>query len=249
MNKLQGKVALVTGGNSGIGLATAIEFQRQGAQVVITGRDQKTLQEAKAALNSKALVIRSDVSQLSDLDALYSRIQSEIGHLDVLFANAGIALFAPVTTVTEEFYDKMMNVNVKGLYFTVQKALGLLKPGASVILNSSSLHSRTTPGGSVYSAGKAAVRSLGRSFAAELAPLGIRVNVLSPGPVDTAIFNRLGLSPNHLKAMSDATQKMVPLKRYGRPEELANAALFLASEDSSFMTGADLEVDGGISQI
>jgi NAD(P)-dependent dehydrogenase (short-subunit alcohol dehydrogenase family) len=249
MKKLEGKIALVTGGNSGIGLAAAKEFSTEGAMVVVVGRDRKTLDIAQHELGREALALQADVSNLSDLDSVYSEIKNKFGRIDVLFANAGVAKFAPITEVSESFFDQMMDINVKGLFFTVQKAIPLMGKGSSIILTSSSILGRAFPGGSVYGASKAAVRSLGRGFAADLADRGIRVNVISPGPVETPIFQRMGLPQDQLAQMSEGIISRVPLKRVGKPEEIAKAALFLASPDSSFIFGAEICVDGGVAQL
>ena len=249
MKRLDGKVAVITGGNSGIGFATAKAFIQEGAHVVIAGRDQKTLDQAASELGGKALVVRADVSKSADLDRLYSEVKGKFGRIDVLFANAGIAQFLPVDQVTEIFFDTTFNVNTKGLYFTVQKAIPLLTKGSSVILTTSAVVEMGMPGASVYAASKAAVRSLARSFSVELVGRGIRVNVLSPGPVETPILDRLGLPADAVKAMKDSMATQTPIKRIGRSEELASAAVFLASDDSGFMLGSELAVDGGMAQI
>ena len=249
MKKLNGKVAVITGGSSGIGLATAKLFLEEGSQVVIVGQNTKVLNDANRELGVSVLALQADVSKLSDLDRVFSEIKARFGRIDVLFANAGIANFIPLPDVSEDYFDKMMGVNVKGLFFTVQKAIPLMHKGGSIILTSSSLQQRAMPGGSVYGASKAAVRSFGRGFAADLADTGIRVNVLSPGPVETPIFGKMGFSPDKLKAMNDRMSSRVPIKRMGNTEELAKAALFLASDDSSFVFGSELCVDGGVAQL
>ncbi len=249
MKKLEGKISLITGGNSGIGLATAKVFVDQGAKVIIAGRDQQTLDRATKELGGQILAIRADVSKPSELDHLYQEIRAKFGRIDVLFANAGIAKFTPVEQVTEEFFDTTFNTNTRGLFFTVQKAIPLLSKGSSVILTSSSVVGKGMPGASVYAASKAAVRSLARSFSAELADRGVRVNVLSPGPVETPIFARMGLPPDTMKAMGETMRARVPMKRFGHPDEQAKAALFLASDDSSFMLGSQVSVDGGVGQL
>ncbi|CEG58304.1 SDR family oxidoreductase [Legionella fallonii] len=249
MKKLEGKVSVITGGTSGIGLATAKLFFEEGASVVIVGRDSKTLQAAKDELGDKVLALQADVAKLLDLDRVFAEIKSTFGRIDVLFANAGIANFVPLSEVNEDFFDKMMDVNVKGLFFTVQKSIPLMRKGSSIILTSSSLQQRALPGGSVYSASKAAVRSFGRGFAADLVDKGIRVNVISPGPVETPIYKKMGLSEEKLNMMSQKMTERVPLKRMGHPDELAKAALFLASDDSDFIFGAELCVDGGVAQL
>jgi NAD(P)-dependent dehydrogenase (short-subunit alcohol dehydrogenase family) len=249
MARLAGKVAVIVGGNSGIGLASAKAFVREGANVVIAGRDQATLDHASRELGTGVVAVRADVSQLSDLDRLFTTTRERFGRIDVLFANAGIAHFVPVEEVSEKFFDSIFDVNTKGLFFTVQRALPLFTRGTSVILTTSSVAERGLRGASVYAASKAAVRSLARSFSAELAERGVRVNVLCPGPVDTPIFGRMELPPEAMKAMSETIRSRVPMKRFGRPEELANAAVFLASDESSFMLGAEVAVDGGSAQL
>jgi NAD(P)-dependent dehydrogenase (short-subunit alcohol dehydrogenase family) len=249
MKKLDGKIAVITGGNSGIGLASAQVFAEEGAVVVIVGRDEKTLAAAKAKVGGKTTTIMADVSNLKDLDRVFSEVKRMHGKIDVLFANAGVANFVPLKDVTETFFDQMMDINVKGLFFTVQKAIPLMSAGASIILTSSSLQQRAMPGGSVYGASKAAVRSLGRGLAIDLADSGIRVNVLSPGPVETPIFGRMGAGEEKVKAMTATMSARVPLKRMGKPEEIAKAALFLACDDSSFVFGSELAADGGVAQL
>ena len=249
MARLEGKVAVIVGGNSGIGLASAKAFVREGASVVIAGRDETTLNQAARELGAGVVAVRADVSRLSDLDNLFNTTQERFGRIDVLFANAGIAHFIPVEEVSETFFDSIFDVNTKGLFFTVQRALPLFTNGASVILTTSSVVERGMPGASVYAASKAAVRSLARSFSAEFAQRGVRVNVLCPGPVETPIFGRMGLPPEAFEAMGESIRGRVPMKRFGRPEELANAAVFLASDESSFMLGAEVAVDGGSAQL
>ena len=249
MARLAGKVAVIVGGNSGIGLASAKAFVREGASVVIAGRDQATLDHASRELGTGVVAVRTDVSQLSDLDRLFATTRERFGRIDVLFANAGIAHFVPVEEVSEKFFDSIFDVNTKGLFFTVQRAIPLFTRGTSVILTTSSVVEKGMQGASVYAASKAAVRSLARSFSAELAERGVRVNVLCPGPVDTPIFGRMELPPEVMEAMSETIRSRVPMKRFGRPEELANAAVFLASDESSFMLGAEVAVDGGSAQL
>lgn len=247
--RLEEKVAVITGGSSGIGLATARLFLAEGASVVILGQNPKTLETAKKELGARVVALQADVSKLPELDRAFSDIKSKFGRIDVLFANAGIAGFVPLREVAESYFDRMMEINVKGLFFTVQKALPLMQRGGSIILTSSSLQQRSMPGGSVYGASKAAVRSFGRGFAADLAESGIRVNVLSPGPVETPILSKMGFSGDKLRAMSEKMSARVPIKRMGHPEELAKAALFLASDDSSFVFGSELCADGGVAQL
>lgn len=249
MGKLKGKIAVITGGNSGIGLATAKEFVDQGAQVVISGRDQKTLDEAASELGANVLAVRADVAKLAEIDKLFAAVKAKFGRIDVLFVNAGIGKFSPFDTVTEEFYDAILDVNLKGAYFTIQKALPLLANGASIVLNTSINAHIGMPNSSVYAASKAALLSLARTLSAELVGRNIRVNAISPGPVTTPIFGRLGLPPEVLEQTRQSIAAQVPMKRFGRPEEIAKTALFLASSDSSFLLGTEIVADGGMSQL
>src|SRR5713101_1783357 len=249
MGRLEDKVAVVTGGNSGIGLATAKEFKEQGARVVITGRDQQTLDEAKRELGGEVLAVRSDASSLTDIDKLFAVVKEKFGRIDVLFINAGVGKFVPVEAVTEELFDSIMDINFKGAYFTIQKTLPLLNDNASIVLNASINAYIGMPNSSVYAASKAALITLARTLSAELVARGIRVNVVSPGPVATPIFGRLGLPPEVLEEMAKNIQEQVPMKRFGRPEEIAKAVLFLASADSSFLLGTEIVADGGMSQL
>jgi len=246
--KLNDKIAVVTGGTTGIGFATARRFVEEGARVVITGRTQATLDGALAELGERALGVRGDVADLSDLDRLYGTVRQRFGRLDVLFANAGIARFAPAEEVDEAFFDAQFDVNVKGLYFTVTKALPLMSRGGAIVLNSSIAGSSGMPATSIYSATKAAVRSLARTLSSELAPKGIRVNAVSPGPIETPIFGKLGLAQDAMGAFEERIATRTSLARMGRPEELANAVLFLSSDESSYVVGAELVVDGGLQQ-
>jgi NAD(P)-dependent dehydrogenase (short-subunit alcohol dehydrogenase family) len=249
MSKLNDKIAVVTGGSSGIGLATAQRFIAEGAEVVITGRNQGTLDAAIAELGDRATAVHGDVAKLEDLDRLFSHVAERFGRIDVLFANAGIAPFSPLEAVTESHFDALFNINVRGLFFTVQKALPLLSEGASVILNASVVAQTGIPNTSVYSATKAAVRSLGRTLAAELSPRGIRVNVVSPGLIETPLVGKLSLSQDEVDAFAAQVVEQTPLGRTGRPEEIATAVAFLASDDASYFTGADLVADGGMTQV
>jgi len=249
MARLAGKVAVVTGGNSGIGLATAKLFREQGAKVVISGRDQKTLDEAVKTIGGDVVAVRSDVSKLADLDKLYKTVAEKFGKIDVLFANAGIAKFAPVAESTEALFDETFDVNVKGVYFAIQKALPLLNDGASIIINSSVVNETGAAGASVYAATKAAVRSFARTLTTELVDRGIRVNVVSPGPITTPIFGRTGLPKEAVDEFARGFVGKVPMKRFGRPEEVADAVLFLATPESSYITGVDINVDGGMGQV
>ena len=249
MGKLEGKVAVITGGNSGIGLATAREFSEQGARVVITGRDQQTLDAAVRAISGDVLAVRADAASLADIDRLFATVKEKFGQVDVLFINAGIGKFAPLEAVTEELFDDIMDINFKGAYFTIQKALPLLSDGASIVLNTSINAHIGMPNSSVYAASKAALITLARTLSAELLGRGIRVNAVSPGPVSTPIFGRLGLSDEVLDETAKNIQAQVPLKRFGRPEEIAKTVLFLASSDSSFLLGTEIIADGGMSQL
>ena len=247
--KLEGKVALVTGGSTGIGLATAKQFVAEGAYVYITGRRQPELDAAVKTIGSNVTAIKADASVLADLDALYAQIKQEKGHVDVIFANAGGGEFAPLGSITEEHFDKTFNTNVKGLLFTVQKALPLLPDGASIILNASIVSIKGMPAFSVYSATKAAVRSFARSWTTDLKERKIRVNVISPGPIATPGVDGLAKTEEERKGLYAQLSSMVPLGRVGQPEEIAKAAVFLASDDSSYVAGIELFVDGGAAQI
>lgn len=249
MGALEGKVAVITGGSSGIGLATAKLFQQAGAKVAISGRNQNSLDDAVKELGADVLAVRSDVSKLSDLDVLFETVTKNLGRIDVLFANAGIAGFAPVSNVSEEAYDETFDINVKGVFFTIQKAIPSLHDNASIILNTSFVNQAGVPTTSVYAASKAAVRSMARSVASELAGRGIRVNVVSPGPIATPIYGKLGLPKEVVDAFAANIVSQVPLKRFGNPEEVAQTALFLASSASSYVTRVELNVDGGLGQV
>jgi NAD(P)-dependent dehydrogenase (short-subunit alcohol dehydrogenase family) len=249
MGKLEGKIALVTGGNSGIGLATAKQFVAEGAYVYITGRRQVELDAAVEAIGKNVTAVQSDVSNLADLDRLFATIKQEQGHLDIIFANAGIGQIAPLGAITEEHFDKTFNINVKGLLFTVQKALPLLPEGASIILNASITSIKGTPAFSVYSATKAAVRSFARNWILDLRERKIRVNAISPGVVPTPGYDHLGLNDQQLQEFVDSQASTIPLGRVGKPDEIAKAVVFLASADSSFVNGIELFVDGGMAQI
>lgn len=247
--KLSDKVALITGGSSGIGLATAKRFVAEGAYVFITGRRQAELDTAVASLGASAFGIQGDVAKVLDLDRIYAMIRERRGRLDVLFANAGGGNLAPLGQITEEHFDTTFATNVRGLLFTVQKALPLMAPGGSIILNASTAASVGTPAFSVYSATKAAVRSFARNWTLDLKGTGIRVNAVSPGVVPTPAYELLGLTKEQIQAFIDAQLANIPLGRVGSPEEVGKAVVFLASEDSSFITGIELFVDGGMAQI
>jgi len=249
LGKLDGKVALVTGGNSGIGLATAQEFVAEGAYVFITGRREAELAAAVKEIGKNVNGIRADVSNSGDLDQLFSRIKNEKGKLDIVFANAGVAKYAALGHITEELYDSIFDVNVKGVLFTVQKALPLIPEGGSIILNASIVGSKGLPANSVYSATKAAVRSFARTWTTDLRDRHIRVNVVSPGSTDTPglseLFGSSEVGQQRLKMISS----LVPLGRLAKPKEIARAVVFLASDDSSYITGTELFVDGGFAQV
>src|SRR5438309_8107060 len=249
MGKLDGKIALITGGNSGIGLATAKRFVSEGAYVFITGRRDAELTSAVKAIGRNVTGIQGDVSNLGDLDRLFAQITREKGTLDVVFANAGAATYAPFGKITEEHYDSIFNTNVKGLLFTVQKALPLLPDGASIILNASIVASKGFGANSVYSATKAAVRSFARTWTTDLKERRIRVNAVSPGPIETPGLNNLLASSETGQQRAKMIAATVPLGRLGRPDEIAKAVVFLASDDASFITGTELFVDGGFAQV
>ncbi len=245
MNKLEGKVAIITGGDSGIGLATAKRFAAEGASVYITGRRQQALDTAVREIGQQAAGIQGDVSQLADLDRLYTQVRQRHARIDVLFANAGVGEHAALGEITEAHYDNTFNVNVKGMLFTVQKALPLLKDGASIILTASIVASKGWEALSVYSATKAAIRSFARTWTVDLQSRRIRVNAISPGTIDTPGMRGLELSEQNLARLAAA----IPLGRLGDPDDIAKAVVFLASDDSSFITGTELFIDGGIAQI
>jgi NAD(P)-dependent dehydrogenase (short-subunit alcohol dehydrogenase family) len=249
MGKLAGKIALVTGGNSGIGLATAKRFVTEGAHVFITGRRDPELAAAVKEIGSNVTAVRGDVSNLGDLDSLFAQIKREKGRLDILFANAGIARYSPLGKITEELYDSIFGINVKGLLFTVQKALPLIPDGGSIILNASIVGSKGFSSNSVYSATKAAVRSFARTWTTDLKDRRIRVNAVSPGSIDTPGFSDLMASSETGQQRLKMIANSVPLGRLGLPEEIAKAVVFLASDDSSYITGTELFVDGGFAQV
>jgi NAD(P)-dependent dehydrogenase (short-subunit alcohol dehydrogenase family) len=249
MKRLEGKVAVVTGGNSGIGLAAAKRLHDEGARVAISGRSQQTLDEAVKHIGEGTLAVQSDVSKLPEIDKFFAAVAQKFGKIDVLFANAGIAAFFPFESTSEQKYDEMFDINTKGAYFTVQKALPHLNDGASVILNTSVVSHEGLPMGSVYAGTKAAMRSFTRSMAAALVDRKIRVNAVAPGPIATPLVNRVGLSQQQIDEFSKAMIATVPMKRFGAPEEVAGAVAFLASSDASYITGVEIDVDGGRGQI
>ena len=250
MSMLSGKIAVITGGNSGIGLATARKFVAEGAYVFITGRRQSELDSAVNQIGTSVTAVQGDVSNLDDLDRLYSTVKRQKGHINILFANAGIGEFAPLGAITEEHFDKTFNANVKGLLFTVQKALPLLKDGASIILNASIVSHTGPPGLGVYSASKAAVRSFARSFTSDLKDRRIRVNAVSPGVIPSPGYrNSLGMTDEQIKEYTDSVIGKIPLGRTGTLDEIANVVSFLASDESAYVAGIELFVDGGMTQV
>ncbi len=250
MNKLEGKIAVITGGNSGIGLATAKHFIAEGAYVFVTGRRQQALDTAVSEIGKNVTGIQGDVSTLVDLDRLYSIVKQQKGHIDILFANAGLGEFARLGHISEEHFDRTFDVNVKGLLFTVQKAVPLFKDeGGSIILNSSIAASKGVEGFSVYSASKAAIRSFARTWTVDLRHRKIRVNAVSPGPIDTKALNDLMENEEHSRQLKKDLVSTVPLRRMGTPDEVAKVVTFLASDESSYITGIELFVDGGTAQI
>jgi NAD(P)-dependent dehydrogenase (short-subunit alcohol dehydrogenase family) len=249
MSKHEGKIAVITGGNSGIGLATAQCLANEGAYVFITGRRQSELDAAVKLIGKNVTAVQGDVSNLADLDRLYATVKQQKGRIDILFANAGLGEFAPLGSITEAHYDKTFDVNVKGVLFTVQKALPLLIDGASVILNASIVSIKGMPAFSVYSATKAALRSFARSWTVDLKDRKIRVNVVSPGPIETPAIDRLGQTVGDTAQLKAGLISGVPMGRMGTSDEIAKAVSFLASDDASFITGIELFVDGGMAQI
>jgi len=246
MNRFEGKVAVVTGGNSGIGLATAKAFAREGASVVISGRDEATLKSAEKEIGNGAMAVKADASRLGDLDALMDKVKSRFKKIDALFVNAGVGKFVPFDQVTEAFYDEIMNVNVKGVFFTVQKALPLMGPGSAVVLNASVNAHKGMPGTTVYGPAKAAVKNMAKTMSADLVPKGIRVNSISPGPIESSLLKRLGMTDEQLKQTNEWIRGQVPLKRFGTGDEIAEAVLYLCSPAAGFRVGADLVIDGGM---
>jgi NAD(P)-dependent dehydrogenase (short-subunit alcohol dehydrogenase family) len=249
MGRLSGKVAVITGGSSGIGLATAKLFVAEGAFVFITGRRQSELDDAVTAIGAATIGVQGDIAHLADLDRLFERVESVKGCVDILFANAGLGEFLPLGSITEAHYQKTFDVNVKGTLFTVQKALPLMPKGASIILNASIAASKGLPAFSVYGASKAALRAFVRGWAVDLKGRDIRVNVVSPGTVPTPGYDNLGLTEDQMGSFLAAQNAAIPLGRVGAPEEVARTVLFLASDDSSYVNGSELFVDGGLAQM
>jgi len=247
--RFQNKVAFVTGGNSGIGLAAAQAFAQEGARVAIAGRDAETLAQAKASLGASAITVQADVSKLADIDRAIAQVKREAGRIDALFVNAGVAHFAPIEGSDEAFFDNQFATNVKGAYFTIQKALPLMPRGSAIVINASSVVNMGLANSSVYTATKAAVASLARSLALELAPRGIRLNIVNPGPIETPIFGRMNLPAEATQALAGQILSSVPLQRFGAPEEVARGVLFLCSDEAAFVHGASLAIDGGIASL
>lgn len=249
MNRLSGKTALITGGTSGIGLATARLFKAHGARLAVTGRDPQRLASAQQELGEDTLVVKSEASSMAEIDALIGLVGNRFGKLDVLFLNAALSSPAPVEQITEAQFDKIVGVNFKGVFFTIQKALPLLSRNSSIIVTTSITNRTGSPNFSIYGASKAALRSLVQSLGLALIERGIRVNAINPGPIDTGGFNRLPLAPEVFRSVKSNIEGRSPIGRFGTPEEVAKVALFLASDDSSYVVGEEIVVDGGISHV
>ncbi len=248
--RFRDKAVLVIGGNSGIGLAAAKGFAAEGAQVVVTGRDPKTLAEAALSIGNGALALRSDISDIDSLDTVIATMRERLGRIDVLFVNAGIGTFAPIPTVTPQLWDQVQAVNLKGCFFAAQKALPLMGKGGSIVFTGSIGSVLAVPGNAVYAAAKAGLRAVARIFAVELVGQGIRVNMVSPGPTETPLINRnVGMDAGAVNALRQQMIEGTPMHRMGEPEEIARAVLFLASDEASFITGVDLFVDGGVIEL
>jgi NAD(P)-dependent dehydrogenase (short-subunit alcohol dehydrogenase family) len=249
MNRFDGKIVVITGGSSGIGLAAAQQFETEGARVVVAGRDARTLEAAAKLLGKEALTVKADVSKTPDLDNLFDTVRERYGKIDVVFVNAGGARVASVADTTEDLFDEISDTNFRGAYFTAQKAVPHLNDGGAIIFTSSYFDEFGMAGTSVVAATKAAVRSLTRTFASELLPRGIRVNAISPGVIDTPIFGKLGVPKEVVEGIGKSLRDKIPFKRFGSPEEIATAVAFLASSDASYITGIELAVDGGLTQL
>lgn len=247
--RFHGKVAVVTGGNSGIGLAAAQAFASEGARVAILGRDPKTLASAKATLGPGAIAVQGDVARIADVDKLFATVKQEAGRVDALFVNAGIGRFVPIELVDEDLFDAQFAVNVKGAFFTIQRALPLMPRGGAIVINASSVIDQGLANSSVYTATKAAVASFARSLSRELAGRGVRLNVVNPGPIETPIFDRMGLPAADLEAMAGSIRSQVPMDRFGSSAEVANTVLFLASDEATYIHGSSIHVDGGMASL
>lgn len=248
MKRLEGKTAVITGGNSGIGYATAELFANEGATVIITGRRESAVKEAAITLGKGVVGIISDAKDMRDVASLPAQIGKHTKQIDILFANAGVGIFAPFDQTTEEVFDNNLDINFKGVFFTIQGLLPMIASGGSIILNSTILVHSGLQGSTAYSASKAAVLALSKTLAMELADRNIRVNSISPGPISTPIYSKLGMTEDALKEFAAGVQAKIPMKRFGEAQDIAHAALFLASRDSSFMTGSEIQVDGGKSK-
>ena len=249
MKRFDNKTVLVTGGNSGIGLATALEFARHGARVIITGRDQATLDTAKAQLGDAAIALRNDAGNIKAAKELAQTLTAQGIKLDAVFFNAGVAKFGPLEAIDEDLWDQTFNVNVKGTFFAIQALTPLLNSGAAIVLNGSINAHIGMPSSSVYAASKAALISFAKTLSSELLPRGVRVNVVSPGPIATPLYGRLGMPAEQLNELAAGIQAQIPLKRFGTPDEVASAVLYLSSPESAFIVGTELIVDGGMSQL
>ena len=249
LQRFQNKVAVVTGGNSGIGLAAAKAFAAEGARVAILGRDGKTLAAARSELGPRSIAVQGDVSRVADIQKLFDTVAKEAERVDALFVNAGIGRFAPIEEVDEDFYESLFATNVKGAFFTIQRALPLMPRGGSIVINSSTVIDVGIPSTSVYTATKAAVASLARSLAQELASRGIRLNIVKPGPIETPIFGRMGMSEAEIQGFAEQTKAQVPMGRFGSAEEVARAVLFLSSDEGSYVHGTSIHVDGGLASL
>jgi NAD(P)-dependent dehydrogenase (short-subunit alcohol dehydrogenase family) len=249
MGQFTDKVVVITGGNSGIGLATALEFRRRGAKVVVTGRNQDTLEAAREALGKDAIVLKADVTKAADLDHVIKSVREKHGRIDVLFANAEIAKLSPLESTSEALFDEILDTNFRGAYFTAQKALPLLAEGSAIVFTTSYFDQVGVPGTSAVSASKAALRSLTRTLASELLPRKVRVNAVSPGAIETPLYGKLGLPKETVDEIGRALLAQIPAKRFGTAEEVARVVAFLASDDASYITGSEIAVDGGRTQL
>lgn len=249
MKRFEGKTALITGGNSGIGLATALAFAGEGARVVITGRDQTTIDQAKSRLGADSIAIRNDAGKISDANVLVDTLKQRDIKVDAVFINAGVSKFASIEAMDEEAWDNSFNTNVKGPFFLIKALQPLLNPGAAIVLNGSINAHIGMPNTTAYAASKAALISLAKTLSAELLSRGIRVNVISPGPIETPLYGRLGIPADQAPQVASSIQAQIPLKRFGKPEEIASAVLYLSSPESAFIVGTELVIDGGMSQL